>query len=119
MAVSVRLADHPAGERVVSPKPSPAGALSTIFTRSTDASLAAVSMRNVGCPVGNVFGLISSCAEAGRAVAVTRTAAPARAAKAERVSIGRLLRVSSGGAAGSDLEREGGRQRGRQARCPH
>ena len=61
---SVRFTDHPDGERVVSPKATPAGAWSTIFTRLAFSSLAAVRVKNVGWPVGNVFGLISSWAKA-------------------------------------------------------
>src|SRR4051812_37945829 len=84
MVSSVRVTDHPAGEWVVPPKASPAGAWSTTLTRLTVASLAALSVRKVGRPVANVFGLISSWAEAGAADQARATAARTRA---ERIRI--------------------------------
>src|SRR5581483_1170772 len=95
MVLSVRLTDQPAGERVVSPKATPAGAVSTILTRSAFSSLAAVSVKNVGWPVGNVFGLISSWAKAGAATPPTaETTTVAATTKAERMRIGRPPGVS-------------------------
>src|SRR5581483_6029060 len=95
IVLSVRLTDQPAGERVVSPKATPAGALRTIFTRSAFSSLAAVSVKNVGWPVGNVFGLISSWAKAGAASPLTAAATTVAATPtADRMRMGFLLRVS-------------------------
>src|SRR5438552_12856459 len=92
MVSSVAATVHPAGDRVVSPNGVPVGAWRTIFTRLAFASLAAVSVKKVGWPVGNVFGLISSWARAGAAAPVTRPAARTPAARTERVRIGALLR---------------------------
>src|SRR5882724_9813494 len=83
MVSSVRTTVQLVGDRVVDPKASPPGAWTTILTRLADSSLAAVRVKNVGCPVGNVFGLISSWAEAAVAQA-TMAAAATATTRAER-----------------------------------
>src|SRR5437762_3497258 len=116
MVSSVRVTDHPAGERVVVPKATPAGAWSTILTRVADSSLAAVRVKKVGCPVGNVFGAISSWAKAGAATpATTARAATTATTGTERVRISASPRGSAAGSrAGPQLELEGGGDGGRQ-----
>src|SRR5437868_14422556 len=89
MESSVAAADQPTGDRVASPKASPAGALSTILSRSADASLAAVRVRKIGCPLGKALGLISSWAQAGAALAATARVAMA-ATRLERKRMGGL-----------------------------
>ena len=68
---------HPVGERVVEPKLTPFGAAMETLVRSSFFSLAALNVKNVGVPVGNCLGLISSWAKAGAAIPST-AAAPTR-----------------------------------------